>query len=108
MTGRYSRRGERTSGVGEGRVGDQVAEVGALVAFDETLADVGFDGAPGGGGLVGEAAEEGLDDTLFEVDAGVFGDDLIAERVGELVEAFAENVETDAGEEEAHFGLHIV
>jgi len=69
----------RLDRVGEGRVGDEVAEVRAVVAGDKAFDDVGLDSAPGGVGLVGEASEEGLDDAVLEVDAGVLGDYLVAE-----------------------------
>ena len=95
-------------GVGKRRVGNEVAEVWTLVAGDVALADICFDGAEGGTRFVFEAAEECLHDAFLEVMARVLFDDLLTEFGGEVVEALAEYVEADAGEDERHFRPHVL
>jgi hypothetical protein len=95
-------------GVVKGGVGDEVAEVGTLVAGDVALADICFDGAEGGTGFVFEAAEECLYDAFLEVVARILFDDLLPEFGRKVVEALTEDVEADAGEEKCYFRPHVL
>ena len=67
-----------TVGIREGRCGNQVDGVGALIPGDETFTDAGIHGAEGGVGLVRKAAEVGLEEAFLEVFARVPGHNFIA------------------------------
>src|SRR5215204_6140617 len=92
---------------GEGRVRDVVAEVGTHVARDLRVEDVDVHRPEGRVGLEAHAVGERVDDARLEAGARMGGDDLIANRCGQVIEPEAEDVELDAGRHQLHLGLHV-
>src|SRR5713226_4994718 len=86
----------------EGRVLDLIVEVAPIVAADEVGADILVAGTLGRPGLMLEATEKGLCNSLFEVDARVLIDDLLSQIFRKVLITDTQHIESDTVVQKVH------
>src|SRR6266478_89004 len=89
-------------------MGDQIAEVRALEAWNEPLTNIGFDRTECRMRLMSKASEECLHDSFFKVLPRVGSDDLFAQFFGEAIVSLAQDIQTNTRIEQRDFRFHVL
>src|ERR1700677_1947475 len=96
------------SGIRKCEVVDQLAQVGAHVAWNVPLAHMSHDGSPSASWLVCKPAKEGMIDSGFEARPRIGFHDLLSQSCGKVFQSKAEHIQAHSGEEQRDLRPHVL